>query len=271
MVAHPADLAVHILVVRDHRAAVSEGAEVLLDDEAGANRVAQLADLEAVARGPERLRVVFDDQQLMLVGDLADGLHVGALAVQVDRHDGLGLRCDGRFDLGWVDTIRFRVRIDENSRRPRDPHGLRRGEERVGGGDALVSGTDAQGHEGQPQCVGSVADADGVFHPVIGRQLRFEALEHRPHHVLSALQDFVEVRVYFRFDVVILLNMSIEGHFHEDGSPFVVMCSSIRQRPVEGAGPRSQGSARSRGWWGLQLMPRVLAVLRRSVGAARSH
>ena len=30
-------------------------------------------------------------KQLVFVGDFADGLHVRALAVKMDRHDGLGL------------------------------------------------------------------------------------------------------------------------------------------------------------------------------------
>ena len=87
-------------VIGDHRAAVAEAAQVLLDDEAGADRVAQLADLEAVAARADALRVIFDHQQLVLVRDLADGLHVRALPVEVHRHNRLGLGRDGRLDLG---------------------------------------------------------------------------------------------------------------------------------------------------------------------------
>ena len=94
-------------VVGDERAAVAERAEVLLDDEAGRGGVAELADPEPVAGGVDRLRVVFDHAQLVLVGDLPDRRHVGALAVEVDRDDGLGLRRDRRFDLRRVDAFVF--------------------------------------------------------------------------------------------------------------------------------------------------------------------
>ena len=50
VVAQPADRGVDVGVVGDQRAAVAEGAEVLLDDEAGGGGVAELADLEASAR-----------------------------------------------------------------------------------------------------------------------------------------------------------------------------------------------------------------------------
>ena len=95
------------------------------------------ADLEAVAARADSLGVVLDHQELVLVGDLADGLHVGALAVEMDRDDGLGLGRDGRFDLGRVDALGLRVAIDEDGRGAGDPDGFGGGEKGVGVGDAL--------------------------------------------------------------------------------------------------------------------------------------
>jgi hypothetical protein len=63
--------------------AVAEGAEVLLDDEADGHRVAQLPDLEVIAGGIDRLSVVLDDAEMMLVGDRLDGRHVRALSVEM--------------------------------------------------------------------------------------------------------------------------------------------------------------------------------------------
>src|SRR5271157_1922606 len=81
VVAQLADEAVHILVVGNNRAAIAETAEVLLDDEAGADSVAQFADCEAVSAGADALRVVFHNQEIVAAGDLAEGLHVGALTI----------------------------------------------------------------------------------------------------------------------------------------------------------------------------------------------
>src|SRR5882672_606031 len=58
VIAEPADHAVDEIAVRDHGAAIAESAEVLLDDEAGANGIAELADLETVAFRADALRVI---------------------------------------------------------------------------------------------------------------------------------------------------------------------------------------------------------------------
>ena len=71
VVAQPADGGVDVGVVGDQRAAVAEGAEVLLDDEAGGGGVAELADLEVRPARADGLGVVLDDLELVLVGNLA--------------------------------------------------------------------------------------------------------------------------------------------------------------------------------------------------------
>src|ERR1035437_763146 len=71
VVAQLADQAVHILVVCDDRAALAKTAEVLLNDEAGAYRVAQFTDSEAISAGADPLRIVFHDQKTVPIGDLA--------------------------------------------------------------------------------------------------------------------------------------------------------------------------------------------------------
>ena len=65
-------------IIGHHRAAVAEAAQVFLDDEAGAHRVAQLAEGEIVAARAQRLRVVFDDQELVLLGDAPRSSRISA-------------------------------------------------------------------------------------------------------------------------------------------------------------------------------------------------
>src|ERR1035437_908157 len=81
VVAQLADYAVHVLVVGDNRAAVAKTAQVLLADETRARSVTQFADFEAVSAGADALRIVFDDEKTVPIGDLAEGLHIGALAI----------------------------------------------------------------------------------------------------------------------------------------------------------------------------------------------
>src|ERR1019366_6991680 len=82
VIAQPADGLIDVGVVGYKSSAVAEGAEVLLDDEAGGGGIAELANLEFRAAGTDSLGVVLDDLEFMLLGNLADGGHVGALAVK---------------------------------------------------------------------------------------------------------------------------------------------------------------------------------------------
>ena len=59
--------------------------------------------------------------------------HVGALAVEVDGDDGLGLLGDGLLDLLGIDVLGLGVAIDEHSCGAGDPDGFGGGEEGVGG------------------------------------------------------------------------------------------------------------------------------------------
>ena len=51
-------------------------------------------------------------------GDRQDGVDIATLAVEMDRHDGLGSWGDFRFDSRRVDVINPRVDIDEDRLAP---------------------------------------------------------------------------------------------------------------------------------------------------------
>jgi hypothetical protein len=214
MIAEPADGTVDRFIVSHDRAAIAERAQVLLDDEAGAYSVAQLADLESVAARADGLGVVLDDQQIVLVGNFADGAHVGALAVEMDGHQRFRFGSDGRLDARGIDAVGLRVGVDEHGRGVGDPDSLGGGEESVRLRDAFVPGADAKCHERQPQSIGAVAYAYRILQPMIIRELLFKPLEHRSHHVLTAFQNLLDIGVDLGFDVVILLDVAVKGHIH---------------------------------------------------------
>ena len=72
---------VHLFIICYQGAAITEGAEILLDNEAGGGRIAQMADLEIGSGSANGLGVIFDQAQVMFVRDFLDGDHVGALSV----------------------------------------------------------------------------------------------------------------------------------------------------------------------------------------------
>ena len=63
-----------------------------------AARVEELEDLMLAtgAVAVDALGVVFNDLEIVLLGDIPDGGHVRALTIEVYRDDGLGLFRDGR-------------------------------------------------------------------------------------------------------------------------------------------------------------------------------
>src|ERR1035437_777163 len=132
----------------------------------------------------------------------------------MNRYQSLGPGRDGRFDLGRIQAIGSRVGVHEYGRGAGDPDGLRGSEEGVGGGDALIAGTNPERHEGEPQRVRSVGDADGELHSVILGQLLLEPLEHGTHDILAGFQNSVNVSINLRLKVVILTDMAVESDVH---------------------------------------------------------
>ena len=133
-----------VLVVGGDHAAFAAGGEGLVLAEAAAGDVAQRAGLLALVDAAEGLGVVLDDEQLVLLGEGVDRVHVAHVAVEVHRHDGLGALVDqllGRLD---AEAVVVEVHVGE----ARDGAGLHDGEaggdEGVAGHDHLVARPDAQ-------------------------------------------------------------------------------------------------------------------------------
>src|SRR5439155_10849922 len=99
-------------------------------------------------------------------------------------------------------------------RRAGDPNRLCGGEESVRVGDDFITGADVEDHQREPDGVGAVTDAEGVFHAMVARQLLLEALEHGAHDVLAAQEHFLEISVDLFLKVPILAHVSVELHFH---------------------------------------------------------
>src|ERR1035438_1857671 len=85
-------------------------------------------------------------------------------------------------------------------------------------GDDLVARANAEGHEGQPDGIGAVAEADGVFSAVISSEFGFKLLEHGPHDVLAALQNRLDILINLRLDIMVLSDVPVEFNFHGAGN-----------------------------------------------------
>src|ERR1051325_3938694 len=212
VVAQLANRAIDLGIIGDDCAAVAERAEIFLDDEADSRGVAEFSNAEPVAACADSLGIVLNDLQIVLVRDLADRFHVGALSIKMNRYEQFCARCNRAFNLARINAIRTRIGVDEDGGRARDPDRLRGGEESVRRGNALVTWPDAERLECQPEGVGSVTNPNRVSGSMKGSEFLLETFQHRSHDVLAALQHFVDIGIDFRLDVVILAYMPVESH-----------------------------------------------------------
>ena len=80
------------IALRRDESAVAETAEVFRREEAVATNVADRPAAVALVGRAERLGDVFHNLQTMLFREAHHRVHVGGLAVEMDRHDRLGAR-----------------------------------------------------------------------------------------------------------------------------------------------------------------------------------
>ncbi len=137
--------------------------KVLLWQKLHAGDVAQRAGLLALVDAAEGLRVVFDHAELVPLGKGADAVHVADVAVEVDRHDGLGALVDQL--LGGLDADAVVVEVHVG--KARDGAGLHDGEtagdEGVAGHDHLVARPDPQRRQADVERRRPVGHAHGVL------------------------------------------------------------------------------------------------------------
>src|ERR1051326_6803473 len=156
VVAQPTDRSINRFIVRYERAAVAECAEILLNEETGGRGVAEFADFETIAVRADGLGVIFNHAELMLFGDFADGLHISALAVKVDRDDGLCLSGDRGFAFFRVNAFGLRIAIHEYRRCACDPDGFSGRKKCVRVSNDFVAFANPESHERQPDRVRAV-------------------------------------------------------------------------------------------------------------------
>ena len=119
---------VGVFFVGDEDGSAFAHAVVLGLVEAVATEVAEGTERAALVGGHHSLRGIFDDEQVVAVGDFVDGVHLAGDTRIMHGHDGLGLFGDGAFDQLLVEV--HGVGADVHEHALGTAHG-----ERVGGTD----------------------------------------------------------------------------------------------------------------------------------------
>ena len=166
---------------------VAECAEVLRRVETEAARITERARHRAAELRAMRLGTILDEAQVICFRDAADIIHLCGLAVEVDDHDGLCLRRDGRLDARGVERETI-IRLDKDRRRTIRRDGEDGRDIGVGRHEDFVPRPDAERAHRERQRVKARADADAVFPPDIGRERLLKRLDLGAEHVPAAPQ-----------------------------------------------------------------------------------
>ena len=177
------------VVVADEGPAVAEPPEVLAREETERAGLAQGAGAAPLVGRADGLRAVLDHLEPVCAGQGEHAVHVGALAEEVHREDGLGARGDLAGRVFEVEVEADRAGIDENRGGPHPRDAAGGGEEGERRHQNLVPRPDPQRHQRQQDRVGAGRNAQRV--PRAGQRLEvaFEGLDLRPHDELPAAED----------------------------------------------------------------------------------
>ncbi len=123
------------------------------------------------------LRGIFDDAEVVSLGEREDIAHRRGFPIEMDGDDGAGAGGDAPLGIGrvHVKAVGKGIHEDRSGAHVANAGGGRGIGE--GGNEHFVAGADAEGHERKGERVGAGGEADGVVHAQIGGHLGFEGLD----------------------------------------------------------------------------------------------
>ena len=175
------------IVIRDHSAAIAVRAHIFGRVEAERAQMTDGPDLLPAVFGAVRLGAIFDQQQVMLVGEGLQGIHISRAAIQMHNQDGAAAFADGVTSARRIQREASPVDIGEHGNGARAFDGGDAGHGRMRNGDNFVARPDAAGAQGQLEGVGAVGDADCMPCAVISGEFRFKGFHFRSQDVPAAI------------------------------------------------------------------------------------
>jgi len=152
-------------IVGDHRPGFAPGAQVFAGIKAEAGHHAERADDLAAVLRPVRLGGVFHQREIVFAANRQNRVHVERVAVEMDRHDRFGARRDGALDQLRVQVERCVIGIHKDRPGAHVGNGPARRDERAGGGDDLIPGTDIEQPHRYMQRRRAAVEGDAVLRP----------------------------------------------------------------------------------------------------------
>ena len=168
------------LVVRDERACVAGGAEVLGRVEAERRKRSRRTGAQAVAYRAMCLAGVLDEEQASCLGNPPQRQQVGCMTVEVDRQQCSSLPPDCRCRSGRIEAVVVLGDVGDDRHRARLRHRLERRHERRRRNDHLVTGLDPGGEQPEAQRVEAARDTDALRGPAVVSERALELPHRRP-------------------------------------------------------------------------------------------
>ena len=138
----------------------------------------------AVVEGEVRLAGVFDQREVVRLGQRHEAVEIRRVAIEMHRHDRLRARRDGALNGVWVEVIRDGVNVYEDRAGACQQHDVRGGGEAERRGDDLIARADAMRQQRDVQRRRACGDRDGLAH---AGHLSEPALERRDTLALREL------------------------------------------------------------------------------------
>src|SRR6266852_3712861 len=209
-----ADGARLLLVARYHHPALAVRAKVLARVVAEAGEVAEAADGPAIVLRAVCLSGVLNDEQFVSLRHREQRVHVGRLAVEVDRKDRFGARGDRRLDPRRVYGEGGWINVDEDGSGTRVPDRGDGGHEGVRDGDDFVARSDAGCQHRKMQRAGATVEGNAMHGAAVSGELALEGSDLVAEYELRALQDTLDRRIDLLLDAVVL-RLEVEEGDHQ--------------------------------------------------------
>jgi len=140
----------------------------------------------------------------MLGGKGHDGVHVSHLTEKMDGNNGFGFIRDESGGVNGVEVEADGTDVTKNRGGSDSGDAASRGEKSESGNKDLISGADAEGHEGEEDRIGAGGDAQVVGDAGVRGAFLLKSRDIRSHDELAAQEDSLEGGLEFITQRIVL-------------------------------------------------------------------
>ena len=160
----------HGLVISQESSSLAASGEVF----EGIKTQCSRGGLLPYSRDANSLTGIFQDNEAVFIGHVADGGLVGQSAIQVYREDDLGSGSNGGLDFLGVEIMSVGLDIHQDRHAPQAQDRILRGREAVGWHNNLIARLQIEGEESDHQGLGATGTQKHVLNPQKLTQTRLQ-------------------------------------------------------------------------------------------------